>query len=107
MRARIASIHFKASDELKDFTENEIQRLQKLSDDILNCDVGFTYQKTDKEVHIHVNVNGAVLDATGISDDFKKSVVAAVDKLEGQIKKLKGKQQAKRATPAAPATPTE
>jgi ribosomal subunit interface protein len=97
MRARIASIHFKASDDLKDFTENEVQRLQKLSDDIISCEVGFTYQKTAKEVHIGVSVNGSALDATATSDDFKKSVVMAVDKLEGQIKKLKGKQQAKRA----------
>lgn len=96
MKARISSIHFKATDELKQFTENEIQRLEKLSDEIISCEIQFTFQKTDKEAHIQVNVGGTVLNASGVTDDFKKSVVAAVDKLEQQIRKLKGKLRAKR-----------
>ena len=96
MRTKISSIHFKAADSLKEFTEKEVQRLEKLSDDLLGCDVEFTYTKTNKEAHIHVNVNGTILHATETTDDFKKSVVLAVDKLEQQVKKLKGKQLAKR-----------
>ena len=97
MRTNIASIHFKASDSLKEFTEQEVQRLEKLTDDILGCDVEFTYTKTTKEARLHVNFNGTVLHASESTDDFHKSVVAAVEKLEQQIKKLKGKQRAKRA----------
>jgi ribosomal subunit interface protein len=96
MRAKISSIHFKASDSLKEFAENEVQRLQKFSDEILNCEIEFSYTKTEKEAHIHISVNGTVLNAVGTTDDFNKSVVSAVDKLEQQLKKLKGKQQAKR-----------
>ncbi|MBU0507398.1 ribosome-associated translation inhibitor RaiA [bacterium] len=98
MRTKIASIHFKASDSLKDFTEKEVLRLEKLTDDILGCDVEFTYTKTNKEARVHVNVNGTVLHASETSDDFHKSIALAVDKLEQQIKKLKGKQLAKRST---------
>jgi integrase/recombinase XerC len=97
MRTNISSIHFKASDSLKEFAEQEVQRLGRLSDDILNCEIEFSYQKTEKEAHVHASVNGTVLNATEKSDDFKKSVALAVDKLEQQLKKLKGKQQAKRA----------
>ena len=96
MRTKITAIQFKAADSLKDFTEKEVARLERLSEDILNCEVKFSYQKTDKEVHVQISVNGAVLIATERSDDFKKSVVLAVEKLEQQLKKLKGKQQAKR-----------
>ncbi|MFZ5433437.1 MAG: ribosome hibernation-promoting factor, HPF/YfiA family [Calditrichota bacterium] len=96
MRTKISSIHFKASDSLKEFTEKEIERLEKLSDDFLGCDVEFTYTKTNKEAHIHVNMNGTILHASETTDDFKKSVVSAVDKLEQQVKKQKGKQLAKR-----------
>jgi ribosomal subunit interface protein len=105
MRTKISSIHFKASDSLKEFAEEEAKRLEKFSDEILNCEIEFSYTKTEKDVHLHVNVNGSVLDATGSSDDFKKSIVFAVDKIEQQLKKLKGKQQTKRVT--GPATPAE
>jgi ribosomal subunit interface protein len=97
MRTKISSIHFKASDSLKEFAETEVRRLEKFSDEILNCEVEFSYIKTEKDVHLHVNVNGSVLDATGSSDDFNKSVVLAVDKVEQQLKKLKGKQKTRRA----------
>jgi len=96
MRTKIASIHFKASDSLKEFTEQEVQRLEKLTDDLLGCDVEFTYTKTTKEARLHVNVNGTVLHASESTDDFRKSVALAVEKIEQQIKKLKGKQLAKR-----------
>ena len=105
MRTKISSIHFKASDSLREFAEEEAKRLEKFSDEILNCEIEFSYTKTEKDVHLHVNVNGSVLDATGSSDDFKKSIVFAVDKIEQQLKKLKGKQQTKRVT--GPATPAE
>lgn len=96
MRTKISSIHFKASDSLKQFAEEELQRLSKLSDDILTCEVELTYTKTSKEARIHINANGTPLHASETSDDFKKSLALAVDKLEGQIKKLKGKRMEKR-----------
>ena len=97
MRKKISSIHFKASDSLKQFAEEEVERLSKLSDDILKCEIEFTYTKTAKEARVHVNANGSVLHASESSDDFKKSLALAVDKLEQQLKKLKGKRIAKRA----------
>ncbi|HEY3294874.1 MAG TPA: ribosome-associated translation inhibitor RaiA [bacterium] len=107
MRTKISSIHFKAADSLKEFAEEEARRLEKFSDEILNCEIEFSYTKTEKDVHMHVNVNGSVLDATGTSDDFKRSVVAAVDKIEQQLKKLKGKQQTRRAAGAPDAAAAE
>jgi putative sigma-54 modulation protein len=97
MRTKISSIHFKATDSLKEFSEQEVQRLEKFSDDIISCDIQLSYTKTEKEAHVQINVGGSVLNATESTGDFKKSVVAAVDKLEQQLKKLKGKQQDKRA----------
>jgi integrase/recombinase XerC len=96
MRTQISSIHFKASDSLKRFAEKEVERLSKLSDDILKCEIEFTYTKTIKEARVHVNANGSMLHASGTSDDFKKSLALTVDKLEQQMKKLKGKRIAKR-----------
>ncbi|RPH94885.1 ribosome-associated translation inhibitor RaiA [candidate division KSB1 bacterium] len=96
MRTKIASLHFKASDTLKEFAESEVQRLVKLSDDILSCEVEFSYAKNTKQAHVHISVNGSILNASETTDDFQKSLSLAVDKLEIQLKKLKGKKIAKR-----------
>ncbi len=96
MRTKISSIHFKATDSLKDFIESEVQRLTKLSDDILNCEVELSYQRAEKRAHVHISANGSVLNASEVTDDFQKAIVLAVDKLEQQLKKLKGKIQSKR-----------
>ncbi len=98
MRVKISSIHFKATDSLKEFAEGEVQRLTKLDDRILSCDIEFSYTKDDKKAHLQVSVNGHILNASETTEDFRKSTVLAVEKLEQQLKKLKGKVQAKRAT---------
>jgi ribosomal subunit interface protein len=98
MRTKISSLHFKATDSLKEFAEKEVLRLSKFTDEIVNCEVELSYQKAQKRAHIHVSVNHSVLNASEVTDDFQKSIVGAVDKLEEQLKRLKGRIQSKRAT---------
>ncbi|MCB1059781.1 MAG: ribosome-associated translation inhibitor RaiA [Calditrichaeota bacterium] len=95
MRTQITAVHFNATDTLKEFAENEVQRLLKFSDDIVNCEIEFTFNKQEKRANIHISVDNTVLNASAITEDFKKSVVLAVDKLEVQVKKHKGKIHAK------------
>lgn len=95
MRTQITAVHFNATDSLKEFAETEVQRLLKFADDILHCEIEFTFNKQDKKANIHISVDGTVLNASAISDDFRKSTVLAVDKLEGQVKKYKEKIHAK------------
>jgi ribosomal subunit interface protein len=66
-----------------------------LSDEILNCEIEYSFLKNDKTAHIHIKVNSAVLNAKETTDDFIKSTTLCVDKLEQQLKKLKGKIKAK------------
>ncbi len=96
MRTKISSIHFKATDSLKEFAENEVQRLFKFTDEILNCEVELSYQRELKRAHVHISINHSILNATDVTDDFQKSIVGAVDKLEEQMKRLKGRTQSKR-----------
>ncbi|MBL0060607.1 MAG: ribosome-associated translation inhibitor RaiA [bacterium] len=95
MRTQITAVHFNATDSLKEFSETEVQRLLKFAEDILHCEIEFTFNKQDKKANIHIKVDGAVLNASAISDDFRKSIVLAVDKLEAQVKKYKEKTHAK------------
>jgi len=95
MRTQITAVHFNATDSLKEFAETEVQRLLKFADDILNCEVEFTFNKQEKRANVHVRLDGAVLNASATTEDFRKSTVLAVDKLEGQVKKYKDKTHAK------------
>ncbi len=95
MRTQITAIHFSATDILQEFAETEVQRLLKFADNITNCEIEFTFNKQEKRANIHVSLDGTVLNASSVSEDFQKSVVLAVDKLETQVKKHKDKIHAK------------
>jgi putative sigma-54 modulation protein len=92
MNISITARKFKAHDTLKDFIHSEVSSLDKYNDDILNIDVILSYinnRENIKTAEIVLQVPGQTMRATEDSDDFKKSVSAAVEKLSRQLKKLK------------------
>ena len=92
MNISITARKFKAHDTLKDFIRSEVSSLDKYNDDILNIDVILSYinnRENIKTAEIVLQVPGQTMRATEDSDDFKKSVSAAVEKLTRQLKKLK------------------
>ena len=92
MNISITARKFKAHDTLKDFIRSEVSSLDKYNDDILNIDVILSYinnRENIKTAEIVLQVPGQTMRATEDSDDFKKSVSAAVEKLSRQLKKLK------------------
>ena len=94
MNISITARKFKAHDTLKDFIRTEVSSLDKYNDDILNIDVILSYinnRGNIKTAEIVLQVPGQTMRATEDSDDFKKSVNAAVEKLSRQLKKLKTK----------------
>ena len=94
MNISITARKFKAHDTLKDFIRSEISSLDKYNDDVLNVDVILSYinnRENIKIAEIILQVPGQTMSATENSDDFKKSVSAAVAKLTRQLKKLKTK----------------
>jgi putative sigma-54 modulation protein len=94
MNISITARKFKAHDTLKDFIRTEVSSLDKYNDDILSIDVILSYinnRENIKTAEIVLQVPGQTMRATEDSDDFKKSVNAAVEKLSRQLKKLKTK----------------
>ena len=91
MRTNISARHFKVRDELKDYAQQEVQRLTRYFDGIMDCDIELSYQKENKTSEISLTVQGNLLKASETSDDFKKSIAVSVDKLEQQLRKYKGK----------------
>lgn len=94
MNISITARKFKAHKTLKEYIEDEVKSLSKFNDDILSADVILSYQNMKdslKNAEIVLQVPGQTLKATEDSDDFVKSVGAAVSKLSRQLKKLKTK----------------
>lgn len=89
MRINITARKFKMSEDLKDYTEKEVYRLKKYYDGIIFGEVILSWEKNSRIADINILVFGTKLTAHERSEDMKKSVSIAVDKLERQIKKYK------------------
>jgi putative sigma-54 modulation protein len=97
MNISITSRKFKARESLKDFINSEIISLERFYDNILSADVILSYQNSRdsiKNAEIILKIPGMVLKAVDDSDDYKKSVSGAVEKLSRQLKKIKTKKYA-------------
>jgi putative sigma-54 modulation protein len=92
MNIQITSRKFKASDSLKSFINEELKSLGKYEDSILDAEVILSYihpKDSIKQAEIILSIPSKVLKASSESDDFKKSVSGAIDKLKRQLKKHK------------------
>lgn len=96
MRTSFTARHFKAPATLKAFAEKEVQRLKKYHDGIIECEIVLDYVKQMHKqqtqiAEISISVQGHKFTAVEKSEDLRKSITLAVDKLERQVKKYKTK----------------
>ncbi|MBN2000069.1 ribosome-associated translation inhibitor RaiA [candidate division KSB1 bacterium] len=91
MRVKFTARHFKTSDRLKDFATNEVKRLKKYYEPILDVEIILDYIKQQQVAEIIVKINGTKLAVIEGSEDMYKSITLAVDKLERQVLKRKGR----------------
>lgn len=94
MNIQITSRKFKAKDSLKEFINAEVSSLSKFNDDIMDVNVILSYKTLDdsqKTAEVVVQVPGKKLTVNETTDEFKKSVLLCVEKMQVQLKKLKGK----------------
>ena len=96
MRTSFTARHFKAPAKLKAFAEEEVQRLSKYHDGILECEIVLDFVKQMHKqqtqiAEININVQGHIMSAKEKSEDLRKSITLAVDKLEKQLHKYKTK----------------
>ena len=91
MNITITARRFKAHDTLKDFIKDEVSSLSKYSDDIINAEVILSFQNSKdsiKSAEINLVIPGHTIVAKEDSDDFKKSINAATEKITRQLKKI-------------------
>ncbi|MCL6495986.1 MAG: ribosome-associated translation inhibitor RaiA [Ignavibacterium sp.] len=98
MNIQITARKFKAHETLKEFIKDELTSLQRFNDDIINADVKLSFQNTQNSIKIAeiiLSIPRQKLTAKEESDEFKKSVAGAVEKLRNQLSTIKSKRTAK------------
>jgi len=89
MRINITARRFKLSESLKSHAEDEVRRLKKYYDGIIDTDIILGWEKKNRIAEISISVYGTKLTAHERSEDMIKSITLAVDKLERQLIKYK------------------
>lgn len=96
MEVRIQSLRFEMSERLEAFINKKIEKLARRYDDIANFDVTLKVVKPEtamnKEVVIKISAPGAEdMVSNKIADSFEEAVDLALEALEHQLAKRKGK----------------
>ena len=95
MDIKIQAVHFDATSQLKEFIEKKINKLEKISDVIVDSDVVLKIVKPEvannKEASIKLNIKSGELFANKVADSFEEAVVLCCEALEKQLIKAKEK----------------
>ncbi|MDH6354126.1 putative sigma-54 modulation protein [Dysgonomonas sp. PH5-45] len=99
MDIRIQSVHFDATEQLKEFVNKKVSKLGKYSDDIIDADVILKVTKPEsannKDASIKLYIKNGDIFASKIADTFEEAIDMSVEALEKQLIKRKEKVQAK------------
>ncbi|MCB2203751.1 ribosome-associated translation inhibitor RaiA [bacterium] len=96
MNVQFTARHFKAHEGLKHYALQQVSTLKKYYDGIVQGNIVLRFEKPKdslKIAEINLAVYGTQLVAIEKSENFYKSIDNAVDKLERQLLKYKGKRR--------------
>lgn len=94
MQLSIAGVHMETSEALRTHTEERVNSIKTFFDQVIDVDVKFVHDT--KHAHIHladvtVQANGLMLRAEAQAGDWYAAIDGAVEKIQKQLKKYKGK----------------
>lgn len=96
MQINISGRHIEITDALRDFVNNKFNRFQRHYDNITDIQVTLSVEKQRQIVDANVHIAGAEVHAQAESEDMYASIDLLIDKLDRQMQKQKGKQEARR-----------
>jgi putative sigma-54 modulation protein len=96
MEIRTTARHFELTDNLKKFAEDEVKRLEKYYDHIIDCHLTMSVEKSRQIAELTVKVYGTVLTSKAKAFDMYIAVEQVISKMETQIKKYKSKLREKK-----------
>lgn len=95
MVTRIQSIHFDASQQLVEFVEKKVAKLEKLCEGAISLEVNMKLIKPEtahnKEVALRLSTGAGEVFASKTSDTFEDALLGAIDAVKVQIDKNRNK----------------
>ena len=100
MEVRIQSIHFDASEQLENFIQKKIEKLNRYCDDILAAEVTLKELKPETSQNKEAGVKLLVprteeLFSSKVADTFEEAIDLSLDALVRQLQKNKEKMRSK------------
>lgn len=95
METRIQSVHFDASQQLMEFVEKKVAKLEKLCEGATTLDVNMKLIKPEtalnKEVALRLATGNGELFASKVCDAFEDALLGAIDAIRVQLEKNRNK----------------
>ncbi len=102
MEIRTTARHFQLTDNLRKYAQDEIKRLEKYYDHIIDTHLTMSVEKSRQIAELTVKVYGTVLTAKAKGFDMYVAVEQVISKMEVQIKKYKAKLRDKKGVRKSP-----
>jgi len=100
MQIRTTARHFDLTEDLKKFSQREIQKLERYFNHIIDCHLVLDSEKNRITAELTAKVYGTVLSSKHRSYDIYSSIEKVIGKMETQLKKYKSKLKDKKAKKA-------
>ena len=91
MQLTITGHHIEVTPALRAYATEKMQRLPRHFDQVVSVDVILNVEKLDQIAEATVNAGGRKLFATETSEDMYAAIDGLTDKLDRQVRRLKGK----------------
>ena len=91
MRIQITGRGIEIPDDVANYAEDKIGKLDKYFNGIQSAQVIFSSQKTNRSCEVTIHASGKIIRAENKGSEFKESVDIVAEKLERQIRKYKEK----------------
>ena len=92
MNIEFTSRHFKSPDNLKNYAISEVQKITKLYDRAIQCQILLFLEKDQYTTELNLSIPSHKLNVKESTDNITKSIDLAVAKMITRVKKIKSKQ---------------
>ncbi len=102
MKVKVTARHFDLSENLNTYAHDEIKRLEKYFDNIIDADLTMTIEKNRQIAELSVRVYRTTLTAKAKTYDMYLAIEQVIAKMETQIKRYKEKLKDKKGARKSP-----
>ena len=93
MNIEFTSRHFHAPDNLKEYALQEVQKITKVYDRAIQCQVLLFHENDGYTTELNLSIPNRKLNVKETTDNITKSIDGAVKKMILRVNKIKSKQQ--------------